>query len=166
MELCNTDVLKLLLEKHGFRFSKALGQNFLIKEWVPRKIAESSGADESCGVLEIGPGVGCLTKELSWHAKKVVAVELDKRLFPLLDESLSECDNVEIVGGDIMKTDIETLVREKFDGLTPIVCANLPYNITSPVLTKLIDTCAFESITVMIHVRQRATAIMAHCRFL
>ena len=150
MDLCNTDVLRLLLEKHGFRFSKALGQNFLIKDWVPEQIAESSGADKSSAVLEIGPGVGCLTKELSRRAGKVVAVELDNRLLPLLDESLSECDNVEIVSGDIMKTDVAGLVREKFSGLTPRVCANLPYNITSPVLTKLINTGVFESITVMI----------------
>ncbi|MBR7081387.1 MAG: 16S rRNA (adenine(1518)-N(6)/adenine(1519)-N(6))-dimethyltransferase RsmA [Oscillospiraceae bacterium] len=150
MELCNPDVLRLLLKKHGFSFSRALGQNFLIKAWVPREIAENSGADKNCAVLEIGPGVGCLTKELSQIAGRVIAVELDRRLLPLLDETLSECGNVEIVNGDIMKLDIEELIREKAGGMKPVVCANLPYNITSPVLVKLINAGIFDTITVMI----------------
>jgi len=160
MDLCNTDVLKILLKKHGFSFSKALGQNFLIKSWVPREIAESSGADGSCAVLEIGPGAGCLTRELSERAGKVVAIELDKRLLPLLDESLSDRDNVEIIGGDIMKIDIKALINEKFGALTPIVCANLPYSITSPALAHLINTKLFERITVMIQ-REVAMRICA-----
>lgn len=156
MDLCNSSVLHVLLEKHGFHFSKALGQNFLIQEWVPERIAESSEADKDSAVLEIGPGVGCLTKQLSLRAGKIVSVELDKRLLPLLKESLADCDNVEIVSGDIMKTDVKKLVEERFNGLRPMVCANLPYNITSPVLTKLIGSGQFEAITVMI---QREVAL-------
>jgi len=150
MDLCSVNDIRALLSRHGFRFSKALGQNFLTEPWVPERIAGESGADSSCGVLEIGPGVGCLTKELSLVAGKVVAVELDKRLPALLSESLAGCDNVEIISGDILALDLPTLVREKFAGLTPMVCANLPYNITSPVLSALIDSRAFETITVMV----------------
>ena len=150
MDLCNSSVLHVLLEKHGFHFSKALGQNFLIQQWVPERIAESSEADKNTAVLEIGPGVGCLTKELSLRAGKVVSVELDKRLLPLLDESLADCDNIEIVSGDIMKTDVEVLVKEKFGGMKAMVWANLPYNITSPVLTKLVGSGLFDAVTVMI----------------
>ena len=150
MNLCNIKEIKPLLERYGFRFSKSMGQNFLIASWVPQDIAEGSGAGPGYGVLEIGPGIGCLTKELSALADKVVSVELDKKLIPVLAETLSECDNVEIINSDILKTDIEAVVKEKFEGLTPIACANLPYNITTPVLSALIDTGLFESITVMI----------------
>lgn len=150
MNLCNIKEIKPLLERYGFRFSKSMGQNFLIASWVPQDIAEGSGARPGYGVLEIGPGIGCLTKELSALADKVVSVELDKKLIPVLAETLSECDNVEIINADILKTDIEAVVKDKFEGLTPIACANLPYNITTPVLSALIDTGLFESITVMI----------------
>jgi len=160
MELCNIKVIKYLLEKYGFRFSKAMGQNFLIAEWVPMQIAEQSGIDSTSGVLEIGPGVGCLTQKLSGYAHKVVAVELDKRLPPLLKESLGDCENVEIISGDILDVDIKKLVGEKFDGLRPAVCANLPYNITSPILSALIDAKCFDSITVMIQ-REVAKRICA-----
>lgn len=160
MDLCNITVIKALLEKHGFRFSKALGQNFLIAQWVPERIAESSGADEASGMLEIGPGIGCLTKELAHRAKKVCAVELDKRLPDVLAESLSECNNVEIISGDILKTNINELVDSRFEGLTPRVCANLPYNITTPVLSALIDSGRFKTITVMIQ-REVARRICA-----
>ena len=160
MDLCNLHVIRPLLEKYGFHFSKAMGQNFLIAGWVPEQIAAESGADKESGVLEIGPGVGCLTQQLSQVAGKVVAVELDKRLPPLLKESLAGCDNVEILSGDILKLDIPGLVREKFQGLTPIVCANLPYNITSPVLTALIEAGCFKTITVMVQ-REVARRICA-----
>ena len=150
MELCKPEELRSLLENHGFRFSKSLGQNFLIAGWVPERIAEASGADRSCGVVEIGPGVGCLTKELAERAGKVVSIELDKRLLPVLEETVVPMGNVEIVPGDVMKTDLEALVREKLAGLRPVVCANLPYNITSPVLTKLLESGMFETVTVMI----------------
>lgn len=160
MDLCNPKEIKILLESNGFRFSKAMGQNFLIEGSVPIRIAEGSGIDESFGVLEIGPGIGALTKRLSERAGKVVAVELDKSLPKLLAVSLADCKNVEIVSGDILKTDIEALVREKFDGMRLAVCANLPYNITTPVLTKLIDSKLFETITVMIQ-REVARRIAA-----
>lgn len=150
MDLCNPSEIKTLLESNGFHFSKSLGQNFLIEGRVPLKIAEGAGIDETFGVLEIGPGIGALTKRLSERAGKVVAVELDKSLPKLLAISLADCDNVEIISGDILKTDIEALVKEKFAGMRLAVCANLPYNITTPVLTKLMDTGLFETITVMI----------------
>lgn len=150
MELTNPGIIKYLLNRHGFSFSKALGQNFLTAAWVPERIAEESGICSADGVLEIGPGIGCLTQQLSYGAGKVVAVELDKRLPPLLAESLADCDNVEIISGDILKLNIPELVETHFVGLTPKVCANLPYNITTPVLTTLIETGLFETITVMV----------------
>ena len=139
-----------LLARHGFRFSKSLGQNFLTASWVPEDIAESAGLNENTGVLEIGAGVGCLTRELSARAGKVVCVELDRALEPILAETLIGCKNVEMVYGDILKQNIPALVAEKLNGLRPVVCANLPYNVTSPLLTALIEAGCFESITVMI----------------
>ena len=150
MNLCDYDSIRELLGRHGFHFSKSMGQNFLIDPQVPYDIAASSQADESCGVLEIGPGIGPLTAELAQRAGKVVSVELDKSLLPVLAETMAPYSNVEIVPGDVMKLDLEALVREKFQGLRPIVCANLPYNITTPVLTKLIETPCFETVTVLI----------------
>lgn len=148
-----TDVreIKALLSRHGFRFSKSLGQNFLCAAWVPERIAEGSGADEDTGVLEVGAGVGCLTVELSARAKKVVCVELDTSLKPVLEETLAGCGNVEVVFRDVMKADLPALVREKLSGCRRVtVCANLPYNITSPVLTAFVEAKCFDSITVMI----------------
>lgn len=151
MRLTDINEIKALLARHGFRFSKSLGQNFLCAQWVPEDIAAGSGADKTTGVLEVGAGVGCLTVELSQLAKKVVCVELDASLKPVLAETLAECDNVEIVYGDIMKTNIPALVREKFfDCDRVVVCANLPYNITSPVLTAFVEAACFDAITVMI----------------
>ncbi len=150
MNLCNIDEIKALLARNGFRFSKSMGQNFLIEQWVPYDIAHSSGAKEGYGVLEVGPGIGPLTRELSLLAGKVVSVELDRSLLPILKETLADRNNVEIVSGDILKTDIPQLVEEKMAGLTPIACANLPYNITSPAIAALIDAKCFQSITVMI----------------
>ena len=137
-----------------------MGQNFLIDPQVPYDIAASSQADEGCGVLEIGPGIGPLTAELAQRAGKVVSVELDKSLLPVLAETMAPYPNVEIVPGDVMKLDLEALAAEKFQGLRPIVCANLPYNITTPVLTKLVETPCFEAITVLIQkeVAQRLAA--------
>ena len=161
MDLCNINEIKALLARHGFRFSKSMGQNFLIESWVPQDIAESSGAKEGYGVLEIGPGIGPLTKELAMRADRVVSVELDQSLLPILKETMEPYPNSEIVSGDILKVDIPALVQEKFQGLAPIVCANLPYNITSPVLTALIETGCFHAITVMIQreVAQRICAL-------
>ena len=151
MDLCNPSEIKTLLESNGFHFSKSLGQNFLIEGRVPLKIAEGAGIDESFGVLEIGPGIGALTKRLSERAGKVVAVELDKSLPKLLAVSLADCDNVEIISGDILKTDIETLVKEKFAGLRLAVCANLPYYITTPIIMGLFENkVPIDSITIMV----------------
>ena len=148
--LTDYNQIKVLLARHGFRFSKSLGQNFLIADWVPRQIAESAGLDDQTGVLEIGPGVGCLTAQLSERAGKVLAVELDKDLKPVLAETLEGRENVEILFGDVLKLDLPALVRERFAGLRPVVCANLPYNVTTPVLTQLLKAGCFDSITVMI----------------
>ena len=160
MNLCDIDQIKALLARHGFRFSKSMGQNFLIQPWVPRDIACSSGAGSGKGVLEIGPGIGPLTRELSLLADQVVSVELDRSLLPILTETLGDRDNVEIVSGDILKLDIPSLVRERFQGLEPIACANLPYNITTPAITALLDAGCFSSITIMIQ-REVARRICA-----
>ncbi len=160
MNLCNLDEIKYLLNGHGFHFSKSLGQNFLIENWVPEQIAEASGANEHSGILEIGPGIGCLTKELAEYGNKVLAVELDSALLPILAVTLASCPNTQIIPGDILKLNIPALVEEHFQGLEPQVCANLPYNITSPILTALIDSHCFSRITVMIQkeVAQRIAA--------
>ena len=150
MNLCDYNTIRDLLARHGFHFSKSMGQNFLIDPEVPRRIAEASGADAGCGVLEIGPGIGPLTAELAQRAGKVVAVELDRALLPVLAETMAPYPNVEIVPGDVLKLDLKALTAEKFPGLTPMVCANLPYNVTSPILEKLVETPCFSSFTVMI----------------
>ena len=150
MNLCDYDSIRALLGRHGFHFSKSMGQNFLIDPQVPYDIAAASRADRSCGVLEIGPGIGPLTAELAQRAGKVVSVELDRSLLPVLAETMAPYPNVEIISGDVMKLDLNALAEEKFQGLTPIVCANLPYNITTPVLEKLVETPCFQSVTVLI----------------
>ena len=150
MEHCDFAAIEALLRRHGFHFSKSMGQNFLLDASVPAAIAEASEAGEGNGVLEIGPGIGALSHELCERAGKVVAVELDKTLLPILEETMARYDNFEVVSADILKTDIPALVREKFAGLTPIVCANLPYNITTPAITALIESKCFESITVLV----------------
>lgn len=150
MNLCDREALRALLGRHGFHFSKSMGQNFLIDPAVPAEIAAASQADRASGVLEIGPGVGCLTAELAERAGKVVSVELDKKLLPVLAETMGPYENVEIIPGDALKLDLAALAAEKFQGLRPLVCANLPYNITTPVLTKLVETPCFESVTVLL----------------
>ena len=142
--------IRRLLDAYGFRFSKSMGQNFLIDASVPERIAESVQADRDCAVLEIGPGIGCLTAELSARAGKVVSVELDRSLEPLLKETLADTDNTEVLFADVMKLDLDRLIREKLTLPTRLVCANLPYNITTPLLTALIGTEAFDRICVMI----------------
>ena len=153
-------VMKPLLAEHGFHFSKAKGQNFLIASWVPRQIAEEAGVDGSAGVLEIGPGIGPLTQALCLRAGKVVACELDERLKPILDITVGEFDNLEILWNDVLKTDVKGLVAEKFGALRPMACANLPYYITSPILSALLEAECFESVTVMVQkeVAQRIAA--------
>ena len=160
MDLCNINDIKALLARHGFHFSKSMGQNFLIRDWVPRDIAAASGAGPGVGVLEIGPGIGPLTRELSLLADRVTAVELDESLLPILDETLADRDNVTVIPGDIMRFDLNRVVDGEFPGLTPMVCANLPYNITTPVLTRLLECRRFSAITVMIQkeVSQRICA--------
>ena len=160
MELTNYNDIRALLSRHGFHFSKSLGQNFLTAAWVPERIAESAGLDEGTGVLEVGPGVGCLTEQLSLRAGKVLAVELDKALKPVLAETLAGRENVEILFGDVLKQDLPALVREKLPGLRPVICANLPYNVTTPLLTAFLEAGCFEAVTVMIQ-REVAKRICA-----
>lgn len=139
-----------LLDGYGIRSSKAKGQNFLVDANIPEKIVRSSGIDKSCGVLEIGPGLGALTGSLSLAAGRVVAVELDGRLVRMLGDAGFSEGNVEIVHGDILKIDIRELAGEKMQGLRLFACANLPYSITTPALTALIDAGVFEAVTVMV----------------
>lgn len=160
MELTDSREIRELLGRHGFRFSKSMGQNFLTAAWVPESIAESALLDENTGVLEVGPGIGCLTEQLSGRAGKVLAVELDKALKPVLAETLRDCGNVEVIFGDVLKQDLRALCDEHFRGLRPVVCANLPYNVTSPLLTAFIEAGCFETITVMIQ-REVARRICA-----
>lgn len=139
--LYDINTIKKILSKYGFTFSKALGQNFLIDPDVCPKMAKSLNADDKTGVLEIGPGIGVLTKELGKVAKKVVSIELDKRLLPVLEETLGDYDNIEIVNGDVMELDLKALIEEKFEGCSNIkVCANLPYYITSPIIMMLLES--------------------------
>ncbi len=150
-ELTDIGYVRELLERHGFSFSKALGQNFLVNPTVCPRIAEMGNAAPGWGVLEIGTGVGTLTKELAKRADKVCAVELDQRLFPILDETLAEFDNIRIFHGDAMKYDLATLIEEEFAGLNVAVCANLPYYITSPLIMRLLEEkLPIETITVMV----------------
>ena len=160
INVCDIHVMKPLLAEHGFHFSKAKGQNFLIARWVPEQIAEDAGVDSTAGVLEIGPGIGPLTQQLALRAGKVCAVEVDDRLKPILGVTVGEFSNLEILWGDVLKQDIPALVREKFPGLRPMACANLPYYITSPILTALLEAECFDSVTVMVQkeVAQRSAA--------
>ena len=160
MRLTDINDIKKLLSSHGFRFSKSMGQNFLTAAWVPEDIADAAQLDENTGVLEVGPGIGCLTEQLSMRAGKVVAVELDNALRPVLKETLDGKDNVEIVFGDILKQNIKELVNEKMSGMRHVVCANLPYNVTSPLITAFLEAECFDTATVMIQ-REVARRICA-----
>ena len=160
INVCDIQVMKPLLQEHGFRFSKAKGQNFLIASWVPESIAREAGVDETAGVLEIGPRIGPLTQQLCLRAGRVCAVELDTRLKPLLDITVGEFSNLEILWADALKLDLPGLVREKLGGLRPMACANLPYYITTPILAALLEADCFDSVTVMVQkeVAQRIAA--------
>ncbi len=160
MDLCNLNDIKALLARHGFRFSKSMGQNFLIEAWVPQDIAQASGAGPGVGVVEVGPGIGPLTRQLALLADKVVSIELDRSLLPILAETLAGHPNAEIYPGDVLKVDLAALAEEKLPGLRRVACANLPYNITTPAITALIEAGCFESITVMIQ-REVARRICA-----
>ena len=150
MNLCNIDDIRSVLGRHGFHFSKSLGQNFLTAEWVPANIADSCGVDADSCALEVGPGMGCLTEQLSQRAQQVCAIELDRALFPVLEETLAHCSNVEIVQGDVLKCDLKEICAEKFGDKPVYACANLPYYITSPAITALLESGCFEAITVMV----------------
>ena len=157
MKLTDIGTVKELMGENAFK--KQFGQNFLISESVPRRIAESGSAE---GVLEVGPGIGTLTRELCQNAKKVVAVEIDTTLLPILEKTLADFDNITVISGDIMKTDLDTIVKEHFADCGEIaVCANLPYYITSPVLMKLLESrIPFKSVTVMVQ-KEVATRLAA-----
>ena len=139
-ELSNINVIKEILSANGFTFSKSLGQNFLINPTVCPRMAEACGADENTGVIEIGAGIGVLTAELAKRAKKVVSLELDTRLIPVLAKTLEDFDNVEVLNADVLKTDLDELIAARFAGMRVVVCANLPYYITSPVIMYLLES--------------------------
>ncbi len=159
--LTDPAVIKELLQRHGFSFSRALGQNFIINPGVCPKMAELGGAAPGVGVLEIGPGFGVLTAELCRRAEKVVAIELDDRLPPILAETLAEFKNVTIVQGDAMVLDLPALIVEHFAGMPVVVCANLPYYITSPIIMRLLEgPLPIRSLTVMVQ-KEAAVRITA-----
>ncbi len=160
MNLCDIREVKALLARHGFHFSKTMGQNFLTADWIPQEIAAACGADGSHGVLEVGPGVGCLTRELCQRAAAVVSVELDRSLLPVLAETMADAENFQLINEDILKLDIPAAADRYFSGLTPLVCANLPYNITTPALRVVLEADRFETITDMVQkeVAQRIAA--------
>ena len=162
MNLTDEHEIKALLERTGFRFSKSKGQNFLRRAWVPERIAECAGlTDGETGVLEVGPGIGCLTVELAKRAKRVLSVELDEGLRPVLAETLRGCENVTVLFADVLKLDLPALAAENFPGCARVaVCANLPYNITTPALTAFVKAGCFERITVMIQ-REVARRVLA-----
>lgn len=161
-KLSDISTTRAVLEKNGFHFSKALGQNFLINPSVCPRMAALSGAADCAGAVEVGPGIGVLTWELSQVAKKVVSIELDKRLLPVLDETLADCDNVKILNADVMKLDLRRMIEEEFPGGEVAVCANLPYYITSPVIMRLLEErLPVASITVMVQ-KEAAERLCAH----
>ncbi|WP_455012857.1 16S rRNA (adenine(1518)-N(6)/adenine(1519)-N(6))-dimethyltransferase RsmA [Hominenteromicrobium sp.] len=161
-KLSDISTIRAVLEKNGFHFSKALGQNFLINPSVCPRMAALSGAADCAGAVEVGPGIGVLTWELSKVAKKVVSIELDKRLLPVLDETLADCDNVKILNADVMKLDLRRMIEEEFPGGEVAVCANLPYYITSPVIMRLLEErLPVTSITVMVQ-KEAAERLCAH----
>lgn len=160
MNLCDIKQIKALLSEAGFQFSKAMGQNFLTAPWVPRRIAEEAGLDRETGVLEVGPGIGCLTVELAELAGKVVSVELDRSLEPVLAKTLSDFPNTEVIFGDVLKENLSALVQERLRGLRPVICANLPYNITSPLISAFMEAGCFETMTLMVQ-REVARRICA-----
>lgn len=150
MNLCDINTIRPLLRRHGFSFSKSMGQNFLCDEAVPSAIVRSSGIDSETCVFEVGPGIGALTQQLCSHAKAVLSLELDKKLLPILGETMSGYDNLHIIPGDVLQADISALCREYFADAFCVCCANLPYYITTPAITALIDSRAFSQITLMV----------------
>ena len=159
MDLCDRKDIQSLLARHGFHFAKSLGQNFLIRGDVAEAIADA-GCIPGCGVLEVGPGIGALTVQLARRAEKVVSVELDKRLPPVLAETMADCDRFTLIEGDVMKLSLAEVAAEQFQGLEPVLCANLPYNITTPLLTECVRAGCFRQLTVLIQ-REVAQRICA-----
>ena len=161
LELTDIGTIKALLARHGFHFSKALGQNFIVNPSVCPRMADESGIDSESGVIEIGAGIGVLTAELAKRAKKVVCIELDSKLLPILDETLADFDNIEIINADVLKTDLAALIEEKFGGMPVYVSANLPYYITSPVIMTLLESrLPLKAVTVMVQ-REAAQRLCA-----
>lgn len=159
--LSDPNVIKDVMTRHGFSFSKSLGQNFIIDPEVCPRIAEESGIDKDTGVIEIGAGIGVLTAELAKRANKVVCIELDKRLLPVLKETLGEFENITVINADVLKVDLHKLIEEQFSGMKVAVCANLPYYITSPIIMTLLESrLPIESITVMVQ-REAADRLCA-----
>ncbi len=150
LDVCDPQVMRGLLTEFGFHFTKSKGQNFLTQRWVPERIVRESGIDKTCGAVEIGPGFGPLTQELCRSAGKVVALELDTTLQPVLKKAVGEFDNLELLFADALKVDLPGIVAEKLAGLRAVACANLPYYITSPILTKLLECRCFTFVSVML----------------
>ena len=149
--LSNISVIRDVLSRHGFSFCKGLGQNFLINPTVCPRMAEMGNAQPGWGMIEIGAGVGVLTAELASRADKVVCIEIDSRLLPILDETLAEFDNIKIVNQDVLKVDLHQLIAEEFPNMPVAVCANLPYYITSPIIMNLLESrLPISSLTVMV----------------
>ena len=149
--LTNKNVIKDLMVRNGFTFSKALGQNFIVDPFVCPEIAIVGGAGPDVGVIEIGAGIGVLTAELARQAKKVVSIEIDSRLLPILAETLEEFNNIKIINSDVLKVNLHELIKEEFEGMDVVVCANLPYYITSPIIMSLLEQrLDIKSITVMV----------------
>ena len=150
-ELTNVSYIKDLCQRYGFSLQTGYGQNFIVNAGICPKIAEHAEIDENCGVIEIGTGIGVLTKELALRAKKVVAIEIDTKLLPLLEETLADFDNIKIINRDVLEVDLNALIAEEFGDMPVMVCANLPYYITSPIIMKLLeDRIPVENITVMV----------------
>ena len=161
MDLCNLSVIKQLMSDAGITFRKDFGQNFLVNRFIPEEIADRCTDDPHSMILEIGPGIGCLTQELALRYDKVVAVEIDKGLIPVLAKTLAEYDNITVINDDVMKVDIAKLVNDYADGRPVSVCANLPYYITTPILMHLLESgVKFSSITVMVQ-NEVATRLVA-----
>ena len=151
-ELTDLSYVRALCEKYDFALSKGFGQNFIINPGIPQKIVDVSGVDKRYGVIEIGPGIGVLTRELAKRAAKVVSIEVDERLPPLLAETMAGVDNFKLVLQDVLKVDLKALIAEEFPGMPVAVCANLPYYITSPIVMKLLgDRLPIESLTALVH---------------
>ena len=151
MDLCNLSVIKGLMADAGITFRKDFGQNFLTNRIIPEDIADNCADDSNSLIIEIGPGIGCLTQELAMRYRKVVAIEIDKGLIPILSKTLAEFDNITVINEDVMKIDLQALVNEHADGMSVSVCANLPYYITTPIIMMLLESgIRFSSITVMV----------------